>query len=211
MKKLLVAVLVSSFSLVAFAKRAQPKHIISIGTGGFGWSGVAQVFEWDKDKSGTKNHEASKSELYLNYSYVFESRVMLGALILSKTSKSEINYTDGDKTTSESSDAELGVSLGYNFNEDLFNSWWIQGIVSSGKHREKTKNSAGNKKYNYGFSALYIKGGKRINLDFWGLKNISYNPSLTIASATTSGDAEDAGFEKMTHVKFEIIKFDILF
>lgn len=211
MKKLLFAVLVSSISLVAFAEGTQPKHIISVGTDGFGWSGLAQVFDWDKDVSGVKKHEASESELELNYSYVFPNRVMLGALISVEASESEVKDTAGDKTKNEESGTELGISIGYNFNEDIYNSWWIQGILASGKFNDTTKDSSGKEELDYGYSAFYIKAGKRINLDSWGLKNISYNPTISVTTAKISGDAEDAGLEEISQFNLEIIKFDIVF
>lgn len=211
MKKLLVAVLVSSFSLVALAEGTQPKHIISIGTDGFGWSGLSMNFDWDKDKSGIKNHETSEGNLKLNYSYVFSNRVMLGAILTVNSEKSEIKETNGDKTTDESSDTELGLAIGYNFNEDVNNSWWVQAVLSSGKHEEETKDSSGKSTFDYGYSAFYLNAGKRISLDSWGLKNVSYNPSISISSAKLSGDAEDAGAETAAGARLEIIKIDILF
>lgn len=211
MKKLILAVLVSAFSVVASAQENQPKHIISIGTDGFGWSGSAQTFDWDKNTSGIKDHDSSRSKLELNYSYVFPNRVMLGALVTVESSESEIKDLAGNKTKSEENNSEIGISLGYNFNEDVYNSWWIQGILSSGRSEEITKDSTGKEEFDYSYKAFYINAGKRINLDSWGLKNISYNPSISIATAKVSGDAEDAGLETLTQVRINIIKFDILF
>lgn len=211
MKKLLVATLASSFSLVAMAEGNQPKHIISVGTDGFGWSGLAQTFDWDKDVSGVKKHETSEGKLKLNYSFVLSNRVMIGAVLDVETSETELKETSGEKTKSEDSDTELGLSIGYNFNEDVYNSWWIQGVIASGKHKEVTKDSTGKEEFDYGYSAFYLNAGKRINLDSWGLKNISYNPSISFGTAKISGDAEDAGLEKGAAVKLDIIKFDIHF
>lgn len=211
MKKLLVAVLASSFSLVALAEGNQPRHIFSIGTDGFGWSGLATNFEWDKDKSGIKDHEITESKLKLNYSYVFSNRVMLGAILSVESSETEIKETNGEKTNSEEKDTEIGLSIGYNFNEDVYNSWWIQAVLASGEHEEETKDSSGKETFDYDYSTFYLNAGKRISLDSWGLKNVSYNPSISIASSKISGDAEDAGAERATQVKLEIIKIDILF
>lgn len=210
MKKLLVAfTFLFSFSL--FAQTEQPRHLISIGTDGFGWSGIGNIFDWDKDESGIKKHESSSSELILNYSFIFPNRVMLGAFIFSETSESTIKLTDGSKVKSEDSSTEFGVGVGYNFNEDLFNSWWVQAIVSSGKWHEKSKDLSGTDESDDRFTSFYLKLGKRINLDSWGLKNISYNPSITFATAKFSGDMNDMGLEKASQFQLEIIKFDILF
>lgn len=211
MKKLLVAVLASTFSVMALADENQPKHIISIGTEGFGWSGLARTYDWDKDKSGVKDHEYTESNLNLNYNYVFPNRLMLGAELSVETAESESKNTAGDKTTNESRETEVGLSIGYNFNEDVYNSWWIKAVLASGKSFEESKDSSGKEEFDYGYSAFYIRGGKRINLDSWGLKNVSYNPSISLASAKASGDAEDLGLENMTQVQLDFIRIDILF
>ncbi len=212
MKKLLVAVLALSFSLGALAEGDQPKHIISIGTEGFGWSGLAQNFDWDKDESGVKDHTYNEGNLSLNYSYVFLNRLMLGAELSVKTTESEIKDTAGDKTKTETSETEFGLSLGYNFNEDVYNSWWIKAVIASGNYEEESKDSSGKTEFEYDYNAVDLRGGKRINLDSWGLKNVSYNPSISLGSTTkVSGDAEDAGLEKITQVKIDILRIDILF
>jgi len=210
MKKLICsALLLCSFSV--FAQEEQPKHIISIGTNGFGWSGVATIFDWDKDESGIKDHDVTKGNLSLNYSYVFPNRFMIGAFIETESSDSEMKGVNGNKVENRENATEIGIGVGYNFNEDVFNSWWIQAIVAAGSSKEETKDSSGKDKFEYDYSAFYLKLGKRINLESWGLKNISYNPTITFASAKVSGDAEDAGLERMSQVSLEIIRFDILF
>jgi opacity protein-like surface antigen len=209
-KKLILgaSLLVMASSVLA---QDQPKHIISIGTDGFGWSGLGQVFEWDKDESGIKEHKYSEGSLKLNYSYVFESRFMLGFELSNETSKNEQEDTAGDKTTDETTTSEIGVSIGYNFNQDIYRSWWIKGALGSGKYKNETKEAGVKTDFEYGYTSFTISGGKRVSLESWGLKNLSYNPSIAITSAKISGDAEDAGLETARQVKLEIIKFDVLF
>jgi hypothetical protein len=190
---------------------AQPHHIISIGTDGFGWSGLGRAFDWDEGKSGVKDHTDSVAKLNVNYSYVFESRLMIGLEVDFKSTNSELKPTTGVKTKSETTDTEFGLSLGYNFNEDVYNSWWIKGVIASGRHDEETKDSSGTDKFKYDYSAFYLRFGKRFNLASWGLKNVSYNPSISVGSAKVSGDAEDAGLDRATLVQLDLIKIDILF
>ena len=196
---------------LAFAEGNQPKHIFTIGTDGFGWSGLATTFDWDKEKSGIEENTYSEGNLKLNYSYVFPNRLMLGAEIMVKSEESESKDTAGDKETSEESTTEFGISLGYNFNEDIYNSWWLKGTLGSGSYESKEEDSTSTTEVEYGYTAFTLSFGKRISLDSWGLKNFSYNPSIAFTSGTVSGDAEDAGLDKFTHLKLEIIKFDILF
>ncbi|HLW57762.1 MAG TPA: hypothetical protein VKY27_10275, partial [Bacteriovoracaceae bacterium] len=131
--------------------------------------------------------------------------------ISNEYSDTEIKTATREKIKNKERSTEIGIGLGYNFNQDVFNSWWIQGVISSGKFEEETKDSSGKDEFDYDFTAFYLKFGKRINLESWGLKNISYNPSITFASAKISGDPEDAGLEKINQLTLEIIRFDILF
>lgn len=211
MSKLLLVAIVAVFSLSVHAQGDQPKHVISIGTDGFGWSGLSQVFNWDKDESGIKDHNVSEGSLKLNYSYVFETRVMLGAEIKSETSNSEIKAVDGSKTTDDTSDTQMGISLGYNFNEDLNRSWWVKGTLGSGKYKSETKDADGTSEFEFGYSYFTLSAGKRISLESWGLKNVSYNPSISFSSASVRGDAHDAGLDTATIAQLDIIKVDILF
>lgn len=189
----------------------RPKNIISIGTNGFGWSGVGNTFDWNKNKSSIDEHTSSESNFKLNYSYVFESRIMLGIDFDFESSKSEIETTSGSKTKNETDAGEVGLSVGYNFNEDIYNSWWAKLTFAVGSYTSKDKDSSGTDKTDYGYNALYLSFGKRINLDSWGLRNVSYNPSLTIGSATTNGDAEEAGLDTISTARIDLIKIDILF
>lgn len=210
MKKLICAALIlGSFSTSAQVE--QPKHIISIGTEGFGWTGASKIFDWDKNKSGVKDDEQTNGDLILNYNYVLPNRIMIGAFLKNETLNSDSKATDGSKTEKRKEATELGLGVGYNFNEDVFNSWWGQALVSTGSHSEVTKDSSGKADYDFNFSSFYLKFGKRINLDSWGLKNISYNPTISFSTTRYSGDAKDKGLKRANQVSLEIIKFDILF
>lgn len=193
------------------AQSEQPHHVISVGADGFGWSGLSQVFDWDKDKSGIKDHTSSEGKLNLNYSYIFDSKVMLGVELKVDTEKSELKETNGDKTTDESSETRFGVSLGYNFNDDIYRSWWIKGTVGTGHFENETKVNGSKTKFDYDYKYFTIAAGKRISLESWGLKNVSYNPSISFTGASVSGDAEDAGLDGLSSATLELIKIDILF
>ena len=209
MKKVILALVVFIASS-AFANE-QPHHIISIGTDGFGWSGLAQQLKWDEEESGIKNHEVSEGSFRLNYNYVLDNRVMLGAELSSDSRKSEIKAVNGDKTTDDTTKTEVGVSVGYNFNQDLNRSWWVKGTLGSGKYNNETDSPIVETKLEYSYSFVSLSAGKRISLESWGLKNFSYNPSIALKSAQISGDAKDDGLDSATEAKFDILKFDILF
>lgn len=209
MKKFLaLAVFTMSFSAMS---NEQPKHMISFGTDGFGWSGLGTVYKWDKEESGVKDHTASQGKISLNYNYVFPNRVMLGGEIVSETSKSEIKPVTGTKITAEDSDTRIGISLGYNFNEDLFRSWWIKGTLGSGNFESESEDSDGKDTFDFKYGYFTFSAGKRFSFESWGIKNLSYSPSISITGLSVSGDAEDAGLDSVSVVQLDILKFDLLF
>ena len=136
---------------------------------------------------------------------------MLVAFVAFESEESELKEVNGNKTKTTETDTEIGIGVGYNFNEDVYNSWWALAIISTGNHEEETKDNSGKTDFEYGYKAFYLKFGKRFNLASWGLKNVSYSPSITFASASVDGDAEDAGLEGISQAQLDIISIDILF
>ena len=207
MSHLFLFIVASLFSLSAFASNDQPKHIISFGSDGLGWSGVTTFFDYNKPKSGIKNSETSGGSLKLNYNYVFASRVMVGGDLYFESEKNVTKSASGTKTTKETTLSTIALSVGYNFNDDLFKSWWIKTLIGVGSVQEEIP---GNKTDN-GISFITIEGGKRFSFATLGLQNFSYAPSVAVTSAAYSKDAEDNGLNSSTTVQINILKFDILF
>ena len=212
MKYFIALAMIASMSL-ASAADDQPKHIFGISSDGFGWSGMATMFEWDKDKSGIKDDEMTEGKLTLDYSYVFTNKIMLGLELRSETENREQKRENGTKIKSESSDVSVGIKVGYNFQDDLFNSWWVSGMIFGANSKSEVKDTADNSKTKFdgSGSGFTLAFGKRISLDSWGLKNISYNPTASLSSITFQDDAEDAGLEDGTSFRLDLIKIDILF
>ena len=109
MSHLLRLLVASLFSLSAFASPDQPKHIISIGSDGLGWSGLSKFFDYNKPKSGIKNSETSAGSLKLNYNYVFASRVMVGGDLYFDNKKNVTKSASGAKTTNETTLSTIAV------------------------------------------------------------------------------------------------------
>ena len=207
MSHLFLLIVASLFSLSAFASTDQPKHIISFGSDGLGWSGLTTFFDYNKPKSGIKNSETSGGSLKLNYNYVFANRVMVGGDLYFESEKNVTKSASGTKTTKETTLSTIALSVGCNFNDDLFKSWWIKTLIGVGSVQEEIP---GNKTDN-GISFITIEGGKRFSFVTLGLQNFSYAPSIAVTSAAYSKDAEDNGLNSSTTVQINILKFDILF
>lgn len=139
---------------------------------------------------------------------------MIGAELFYEKSKEETKYTDGHKETDETTTSSLAFSLGYNFNEDLYNSWWIKASLGGGSMEFESKDTSSSpqkSEADIGVGFFIFEVGKRFSFDSWGLKNFSYAPSIAVMSASYDDDADDAGLESSTSVRFDILKFDILF
>jgi hypothetical protein len=194
--------------------RDRPKSLFSFGTDGFGWSGLGSVSSLDKDKTTLNELRTSEGKFNLNYHYIFSNGIMLGPEISFIYQKTEGELQNGDKATKESRTTTLAISLGYNFNRDLFNSWWIKGALGGGSvWTESEDTTATPQKTNadstFGFAS--IEAGKRLSFESWGLKNFSYSPSIRLSNAAFGGDAKDEGLKSTFYGQLNILKFDLLF
>jgi hypothetical protein len=192
----------------------RPKSLFSLGTEGFGWSGLGSVSSLDKDKTTVDNLKTSEGEFNLNYHYIFSNGIMLGPEVSFIYKRTAGELQNGDKVTDESRTTTLAISLGYNFNKDLFNSWWIKGALGGGTiWSEKEDTTATPQKTNedstFGFAS--VEAGKRFSFQSWGLKNFTYSPSIRLANATFGGDAKDDGLNSTFFAQINILKFDLLF
>lgn len=200
---------------VAYAeeeKNDQPHHLISIGTDGFGWSGTGMVFELDDDKTTRDELRTSEGAFKLNYNYIFKSRFMLGGEVAIDYSKSEVEFDSGGEITEEERLSTIALSLGYNFNEDIYNSFWIKGFLGGGSLQTETDDSTAanddsDTDSTIGFVTLEL--GKRFTLGKF--KHFTYSPSIAITGASYGEDAEDAGLESSSSATLNILKFDVLF
>ena len=106
------------------------------------------------------------------------------------------------------------LSVGYNFNEDFYNSWWLKGFLGSGVLKNVTEDSSKSPTKttsDVGVNFVTFEFGKRFSLNSWGLKNFSYSPSIAIISAKYNKDADDIGLKTSSSAQLNVLKFDILF
>lgn len=214
MKYALTTVLLISIVGIAHAEENaadQPHHLISIGTDGFGWSGTGTTFEFDDDKTTRDDQTVSNGSFNLNYNYIFNSRFMLGGEVAIEYSKSEIEFDSGREITEEERTSTLALSLGYNFNKDIYNSFWIKGFLGGGRVDTEVEDdiNANDSDSDSSLAFVTLEFGKRFTLG--KMKNFTYSPSIALTSASFGDDAEDAGLESSTTAQLNILKFDVLF
>jgi Outer membrane protein beta-barrel domain len=211
MKKILACCLLT---LTTAAIAQDPRNLISVDTDGFGLSGLAGSVKFDEEKTGIKDGTAGGGRLSLNYGYIFEGGFMLGIEAESETENSEVKVSSGEKIKTESSTATVALMLGYNFNSDLNSSWWVKGTFGSMSEKSKLTDGTDPTNDTSSTSTGSVMGfelGKRISLKSWGLKNVTYSPSIEYASVTFSGDKKDSGTEGLSGTQLNLIKIDVLF
>lgn len=221
MKPLVISAL-ALVSLSAYAqedtseekKEEQPKNLISITTDGFGWAGSGTSYKFDKDKSTRDEQTTSEGKLALNYAYIFQSRFMLGGEIFYEGSRTKVDFQNGDDLETNSTTSSLAVILGYNFNENIYNSWWIMGKLGGAVAKTEVKDSTATPRntdteVTSGFAALEF--GKRFQFSSEKMKAFTFSPSIELRSDQFGKDADDAGVESALTATINILKFDLLF
>ena len=211
MMKFLVLALLATFSVSAFSRNTQPRHIVSIGTDGLGWSGLKKTYKWDEDKSGVSDHTNSESSIKLNYNYVFNNRWMVGGEFSSESSSTTITPTSGTDIKTDTAETSLGLSVGYNFSYNYCCAWWIKGTLGTGTSSDKTVDSTGTDETKFGYSFYALTVGKRFSIELFGLKNFSYSPAITMTSAKMTGSTHSDGLNSASELKLDILRLDILF
>jgi len=213
-KKFLCVVLLSGVALSSWADSARPHHVVSVGTDGLGLSGLGAVFNWDKDDSGVKDHEGSEGNLRLNYHYIFSNGVMLGGEFKNSQETQDFKYTSGEKYSSKESSSSLALSVGYNFNDDFYNAWWVRGALGAGSIKSETKDTTETPQKTtseYSTTFVRLEIGKRFSFDGIGLKNVTYSPSVALTSFKYGKDAKDDGLKSSLAVQINLLKFDLVF
>lgn len=193
--------------LFSFSSHAE--HMIRIGTNGFGFDAGAQVFK-TKSELEVDKFTLGISSVAFDYSYVFSSRVMLGASLATESQESELKLKDGTKVKAEENTTSLALSLGYNFNDEFERSWWIKAYLGQSLIKESAEYSSSpedNVETENSSSFFALSIGKR----FLIAKNIMYSPSIDLVSATFDGDLKDSGVEGFSGLTINFINLDILF
>lgn len=206
MKYFLIFVL-TLVSFAAFAKE-DSKHMVTFGSDfNSGWN--LSSTKSDVSGTGIDSYDITKGNLNLNYAYRILNQLQIGASMTSGNYETEyevsgVSTTNTDKTTSF---YLFGV---FNFSEDFTESFYVMG--GFGKETvEKTTNGVTTFKDEYDVSSYIFSIGKRLNLKFAGIENLTYSPALTYKYGTVSGDLADTGVDTLSSLQLDIVKFDLLF
>ena len=212
----------SSFILVlflisfsAFSQEEQPKHMVVFGNDfAAAWSGKAGTADVDSSL-GIDKYDLSEGKIQLNYAYRLAPQFQLGLDFTNSMEGSEVKAKAGGKIKSEDYYTSLVLFGVINFSERLNDSFYLVGGYGKGWNKDISKDSTGGTveetRLEYDQNIFYVGFGKRFNLKFAGIENLTYSPSISYQHSKISGDLEDQGVNSISVVSLDIIKFDLLF
>lgn len=198
MKKLLVALALMS----SFAVSAQDQ-IVSIDAFDLSYTGGLMF----KSTNG-KNDDIDNTTFRLNLNYAQSLEQYVGLMWRAKAYYNRVDIDQGSDDTLESSFGAAG-GLIYNLNaDDIKNSIFVGAMI--GLERGTVEYSGGED--SSGFNMTFEgEVGKRWDLGQYSVANITYAPTVSFAYKRYGGDIREDYFKSGTELKFNFLKFDILF
>jgi hypothetical protein len=197
--KLLIALVVALASLSAAAQ----SKIVSIDAMDLSYSG-ALVFKHDEGKD--DDRDTTTFKINLNYAQNLEQYVGL-----MWKGQAYWNRVDTDFGSSDTLESSFGAAAGllYNFqHEDIKNSLFAG--VNVGIERATYEFPGGDDEAGFNlFTSLEV--GKRWDLGSYSVANIAYAPTAALLLKRYGGDIRDEYFENSREIRFNFLKFDILF
>lgn len=200
MKSIMAAlVLMSSFMVQA----ANTNRIVSVDAFDLSYTG-GLVFKNDNAKHGT-NRSATQFKFNLNYAQDLTNQdgLMIKGLAYFNREKSKWGV--------ETLDSNLGAMIGLLYNldyTDVRNSAFASALV--GLESNKMEGRGGSRKSGINF-LLTAEAGKRWDLGRYSVVNISYAPTVALEYTRYGGQIRKNYFTSGTELKFNFLKFDILF
>ncbi len=197
--KVLFALIVLVVSTSVFAQ----KRIISVDAFHLAYpSGLA--FRHDSGKH--SDRDTTDFRLNLNYAQNIEQYV--GLMWKAQVNINRRNEDYGSQDYFESSYGLAGGLL-YNFQpEDIKNSFLMGGNLGI----ERASYEYGSMKEKSGFNlSMQFEGGKRWDLGSYSVANISYAPTVSVLFKRYGGGIRDDYFKSGNEIRFNFLKFDVLF
>lgn len=197
--KVLIALFLMAISTAALAQ----KRVVSVDAFDLAYSSGLS-FRHDNGKRHDRDTTAFR--LNLNYAQNIEQYVGLMWKAQVNFNREDVNY--GNNDVLQSSYGVVGGLL-YNFDaEDVKNSF----LAGGGVGVERATYEYGSQSSKSGFNlSLQLEGGKRFDLGSYSVANISYAPTVSVIFKRYGGGIRDEYFRSGNEVRFNFLKFDVLF
>lgn len=197
--KLLVVLLVSMFSVASYAQT----KLVSIDAFDMAYSGGLSFKHYEgKDD----DRDETTFKFNLNYAQNVEQYVGLMWKAQAYWNREDIDFGGNDSLASE-----LGVGGGilYNFQADDIKNSIMAGVIVGIERGTYEFPGADDKS---GFNLfLNLEAGKRWDMGAYSVANISYAPTISLNLKRYGGDIRDEYFTSSRDLRFNFLKFDILF
>ncbi len=191
------------FALVASTSVFAQKRIVSVDAFDLAYSGGLSFTH----KNG-KNTDENGTNFRLNLNYAQNIENYVGLMWKANV---HFNRQDIDFGASDSFESAYGVAGGllYNFQpDDIKNS--IMAGIQGGVERAAYELGAGKEKTGFNLF-MNMEVGKRWDLGQYSMANISYAPTVFVQFKRYGGGIRDDYFKSGNEIRFNFLKFDILF
>lgn len=197
-------------SLSVFAE--EPRHMVSLGSNGFGFSGERERINGESS-SPFEDVTALMLNVTLNYAYRITDRQQVGVRFTNRNHEHTFKRDDGVKTRSEEVYQSYGLYVLHLFSDELSSAYFLGAGVSHYNLVEEishdfaaSEGKAPIEKDDQGWTyELFF--GKRFTL----AERLSYAPQIGFFHRTHAKDFDDQKIRSGYGVSFDLIKFDYFF
>ena len=197
--KVLIALIVLAVSASASAQ----KRIVSVDAYDLAYSSGLS-FKHDNGKG--PDRDTTNFRLNLNFAQSIEQYVGLMWRAQLNFNREDVDFGGNDAFSSS-----YGVAGGvlYNFQaDDIKNSF----LLGAGVGVERATYEYGSSDDESGFNMfMQFEAGKRWDLGSYSVANISYAPTVSALFKRYGGDIRDEYFKSGNEIRFNFLKFDVLF
>jgi hypothetical protein len=197
--KLLIAAALFMFSVVSFAQ----SKIVSVDAYDMAYSG-GLAFSHDEGKE--DDRDTTTFKFNLNYAQNLPQYVGLMGKAQAYWNRSDEDFGGNDTLSSEFG---FGAGILYNFQADNIKNSIMAGIMF-GVERATYEFAGSDDEAGFNLF-MNLEAGKRWDLGSYAVANISYAPTISLNLKRYGGDIRDTYFTSSRDLRFNFLKFDILF
>ena len=196
-------VLIALIAIIVSGSALAQKRIVSVDAFDLAYSSGLS-FKHDSGKGADR--DTTTFRLNLNFAQQIEQYPNLMWKAQLNFNREDVDY--GRLDTFESTYGVAGGLL-YNFNhEDVKNSF----LAGASAGIERMTVEYGSSDDESGFNLfMQLEAGKRFDLGSYSVANISYAPTVSLMFKRYGGDIRDEYFKSGNELRFNFLKFDVLF